>query len=117
MRWTIDGQPQDTGAAWVWTLRRHTRTHRIEVIKPAPREGVGDEQLQGSIEVSGRDLVDKHLDDVQPPDIVSYVQGLDGAGRKVGVAEVGFTNYRGWRGGWTDLAHRLNLPHWLQPRP
>jgi hypothetical protein len=116
MRWAIDGEPEDTDGSWTWTLRRRDRSHRIEVIKPASGP-VDDVKLRRSMELSGRNLVEKHLDDVHPPDVVSLVHGLDGAGRKVGVAEMGFTNYRGSRGRWINVAHRLNLPHWLQPRP
>ena len=103
MRWKIVGEPDDMGDTWCWDLRRHGTIRQVRVSKPS-----GDQ---------GRQLVASHLDDHNPPDVLGMVPGWDFERDRPAEAEMGFVQVHGMRGRWTDIAQRLNLPHWLQPRP
>ncbi len=103
MPWRIVQGPFESGDAWEWELQRGRAQRTIRVLKPAPD--------------SGRELVIRHLNDVNPPDMMSLARGWDFVYNRTARAEIGFTQQRGFRGRWMTLAHRLNLPHWLQPRP
>lgn len=106
MRWEITGGPVATDEGWAWTLARGTRTTTTSVLRSDRTEAD-----------SGRSLIEQHLDDHQPPEVVSLATGWDFDRGRPTEATMGFRRQRGARARWTDVAHRLNLPHWLQPKP
>jgi len=109
------------GPAWEWILKNGRRIHQLRVLKPPeptadlPQEA--RDRLSRSIAARGRDLVEAHLDDHDPPRVLSYVSGWDFQRGQPTISEMGFRDTRSVRGSLTLLAHRLNLPHWLQPKP
>lgn len=121
MQWHIDQNPADDGEAWEWTLVNARRVHHVRVLKPqAPTSDLPEEardRLSRSIAAMGRDLVEAHLDDHEPPSVISYVSGWDFQWGQATISEMGYRDMRSVRGLLMLMAHRLHLPHWLQPKP
>lgn len=114
MRWRIQTGPEQLGDnLWEFTIvsGHHSRQIRAHV-------GLEVAELRADTQESlAVDLVKSHLNDHVPPDEVSLSPGWDFEQQKAVAGEMGFTHVRGLRMRWADLARRLNLPHWLQPRP
>ena len=114
MRWRIEGEPQQLEPnLWDFLIVARDRSKRMQV-RVTPEEAEARGQTQESLATN---LVERHLDDRIPPDTLSLAPGWDFERQQQVSAEMGFTNFKGLRMRWVALAHRLNLPHWLQPRP
>lgn len=114
MRWRIEGEPQQLEPnLWVFRIATRGRSKNVQV-----RTDPAEAETRGSTQESlATGLVKRHLDDRVPPDTISLAPGWDFERQQRVFAEMGFTNVKGLRMRWVTLAHRLNLPHWLQPRP
>ena len=114
MRWRIAEEPQQLEPdLWVFAIEARGRSKRVQVrVSPEVAEARG--QTQESLATN---VVERHLNDRVPPDTLSLAPGWDFERQQPASAEMGFTNVKGVRMRWLAVAHRLNLPHWLQPRP
>lgn len=114
MRWRTEAGPKRLGNdEWGFTVVRGRRSRNIRAHVPAEAADLRG----GSQESVAANLVNDHLNDHVPPDNVSLSTGWDYERKKPVAAEFGFTQLRGVRMRWMDVARRLHLPHWLQPRP
>lgn len=113
MRWRIQQGPERLDEdLWMFTVVRGRRSKQVRA-----RVGQAEAELRGDTQESlAADLVNRHLNDHVPPDLVSLAPGWSSERQEPAVAEMGFTNVRGFRMRWLDIAHRFNFPHWLQPR-
>jgi hypothetical protein len=114
MRWRVEGRPNRLeDNLWGFGIVRGRRSRQIRArvdAEVAKLRGGGPEEL-------AVELVQSHLNDRVPPHEVALVPGWNYVRQEPAAGEMGFTNLRGIRMRWVHLAHRLNLPHWLQPRP
>jgi hypothetical protein len=113
MPWRIEAGPEWLGDdVWGFTIVRGRRSRQI-LARVAPAEAALRGGVPHSVAVQ---LVEGHLNDHVPPNEVALTLGWDYERRELVAGEMGFTNLRGIWMSWGDLARRLNLPHWLQPR-
>jgi hypothetical protein len=114
MQWTIQSGPELVEQnLWEFTIVRGSHSRKIGVhVSPDAAALVGD-----SPEKLSADVARKQLDKHRPPGQVSLSRRWDFEQKRAAVGEMAFTQVRGFRMRWMDVARRLNLPHWLQPHP
>lgn len=72
-------------------------------------------ELPGSL---ASDLVRDHLNDRVPPDGLSLAPGWDFVrDQPTYDGTMSYTRIKGFRMRLMALTQRLNLPHWMEPRP